>query len=129
MHSRALLAASALAGLLLMPPLAGRLEAQGPSLEAAAAQLRLAASAPAPAGLARSRALVALPDTAGTERKDHTLTGFLVGAGLGFVAGWAFYDAMCEAVDNNCSDSRFRLVAVGTGAGAALGALIGSVVD
>jgi hypothetical protein len=130
MHSRGLRAAFAFAGLLLMPLLPCRLEAQGPSLEVAMARLRLAAPAePAPAWTAPASPLLALPDTAGAKRKDHTVTGLLVGAGLGFVAGWAFFYAMCEAVDNNCSDSRFRLVAVGTGAGAALGALIGSAVD
>jgi hypothetical protein len=48
---------------------------------------------------------------------------------VGFAAGWAFYDAMCEAVDNNCSDSRVSLVVLGTGAGAGLGALLGSLAN
>jgi hypothetical protein len=61
------------------------------------------------------------------EKKDHTVTGLLIGAALGMAAGWAFYDALCEAVNNNCSDSRARLVILGGAAGGALGALIGSL--
>jgi hypothetical protein len=63
-----------------------------------------------------------------TKRKDHTVTGLLIGAGLGFAGGWWFYDALCEAVDNRCGNSRTLPVLVGAGAGAALGALIGSLV-
>jgi hypothetical protein len=36
---------------------------------------------------------------------------------------------MCEAVDNRCSGSRGRTALLGTAAGAALGALVGSVAD
>jgi hypothetical protein len=68
-----------------------------------------------------------LPDSA--RKKDHTVTGLLIGAGVGFAAGWAFYDVICEAVDNRCSDSRLPLLVLGTGLGAGLGALIGSAVD
>jgi hypothetical protein len=60
---------------------------------------------------------------------DHTVLGLIIGAGLGFAAGWGFYNAMCEAVDNDCSNSRFPYVAIGTGIGGGLGALIGSVAD
>jgi aspartate/glutamate racemase len=63
------------------------------------------------------------------ERKDHTVIGLLIGAGLGFAAGWAFYDTLCEAVDNRCGDSRVRLVVLGTATEASLGALIGSLAD
>jgi hypothetical protein len=75
------------------------------------------------------RNLLVLPDSAVTRRKDHTVTGLLIGAGLGFAAGWAFYDTICEAVDNRCSPSRVGLVALGTASGASLGALIGSLAD
>jgi hypothetical protein len=60
---------------------------------------------------------------------NGTVLGLVVGAGLGFVAGWAFYDAICEAVDNRCSDSRVPHLLIGTAAGAGLGALIGSAID
>ncbi len=63
------------------------------------------------------------------EQHDHTVLGLIIGAGLGFAAGWAFYNAMCEAVDNDCSGSRFPYIAVGTGVGGGLGALIGSLAD
>jgi hypothetical protein len=71
--------------------------------------------------------LAMLPDTVIRKRKDYTVTGLLVGAGVGFVAGWTFYDVLCEAVDNRCSDSRVRLLVIGTAAGGSLGALIGSL--
>jgi hypothetical protein len=83
-----------------------------------------ARSSPAP-----GRHLVALPDSVVPKRKHHTVAGLLIGAGLGFVAGWGFYNAMCEAVDNRCSGSRGRTALLGTAAGAALGALVGSVAD
>jgi hypothetical protein len=70
-----------------------------------------------------------LPDSVVTRRKDHIVTGLLIGAGLGFAAGWAFYNTLCEAVDNRCSDSRARLVLMGTATGASLGALVGSLAD
>lgn len=122
----------ALALLAAIPVSAGTAAAQGPTSAAAAARLRLtpsaAASAPteAPAAQPEPRAL---PDSVTEEKKDHTLTGLLVGAGVGFVAGWAFYNTLCEAVDNRCSDSRVPLLVLGTGAGASLGGLIGSLAD
>jgi hypothetical protein len=63
------------------------------------------------------------------ERSDHTVLGLIVGAGLGFVAGWGFYNAMCEAVDNDCSGSRTPYLVFGASIGAGLGALIGSVAE
>jgi hypothetical protein len=71
--------------------------------------------------------LPTVPDS--VAKPDYTVLGLVVGAGLGFVAGWAFYDVICEAVDNNCSDSRLPHLVIGTGVGAGLGALIGSAVD
>jgi hypothetical protein len=61
--------------------------------------------------------------------RDHTVLGLLVGAVVGFGAGWALYDVVCEAVDNRCSDSRLPHLVIGTGLGASLGALLGSTVD
>ena len=63
------------------------------------------------------------------EGKDHTVTGLLIGAGLGMAAGWLLYNAFCEAVDDQCSDSRVRLVLLGGAAGGALGALLGSLAE
>jgi hypothetical protein len=63
------------------------------------------------------------------EEGNHTVLGLIVGGGLGLIAGYGFYNAMCEAVDNNCSGSRLPYLVVGTGIGAGLGALIGSVAD
>ena len=63
------------------------------------------------------------------DKSDHTVLGLIIGGGLGFVAGWAFYNTICEAVDNNCSDSRVSSLVIGTGLGAGLGALIGSLAD
>jgi hypothetical protein len=65
----------------------------------------------------------------GAKDRDRTVVGLLIGAGAGFVAGWAFYDLICEAEDNRCSDSRVPKLVLGTGLGAALGALIGSTLD
>jgi hypothetical protein len=126
MRRRLLAATLLLAGSAFTLP--GRVAAQHPSPAEAFAKLRLAASAPVirtPAIPARS--LLVLPDSVVARRKDHTVTGLLVGAGLGFAAGWAFYDAICEAVDNRCSDSRVRLLVMGTATGASLGALIGTL--
>jgi hypothetical protein len=78
--------------------------------------------APAPAPLSPSPRLRA-------EGHDYTVVGLLIGAGAGFVAGWAFYDLICEAEDNRCSDSRVPKLVLGAGLGAGLGALIGSTLD
>lgn len=64
-----------------------------------------------------------------SDQRDHTVLGLIVGAGLGFAAGWAFYDTICEAVDNRCSDSREPHLIFGTSLGAGVGALVGSAVD
>jgi hypothetical protein len=79
------------------------------------------------------------PATAGTrvpnpaldesKKSDHTATGFLIGAGIGLAAGWMFYNAMCEAVDNQCTGSRMPTVMIGGVIGAGLGGLIGSLAD
>jgi hypothetical protein len=64
-----------------------------------------------------------------SDTRDHTVLGLVVGAGVGFAAGWAFYNTICEAVDNRCSDSRVPHLVFGTSLGAGLGALIGSIAD
>jgi len=111
-------------GLALMAPAV--LPAQSATRAEVAATLRLVPRHPMqfqPAG----RSLALLPDTVVRKRKDYIVTGLLIGAGVGFAAGWAFYDVLCEAVDNRCSDSRVRLVVFGTAAGGSLGALVGSL--
>jgi hypothetical protein len=75
------------------------------------------------------RNLLVLPHSVVARRKDYTVPGLLIGAGLGFAAGWAFYNTICEAVDNRCSDSRAGLLMMGTATGAGLGALIGSLAE
>ncbi len=85
---------------------------------------------PAPSALwAPPPALHSLSAGVRVKRRDHTVTGLLVGAGIGFVAGWAFYDVVCEAVDNRCSDSRVPKLILGSALFASLGALIGSTMD
>ena len=111
-------------GLALLAPAA--LPAQSAAPAEVAAMLRLAPLRSTRVESA-GRSLALLPDTVVRKRKDYTVTGLLIGAGVGFVAGWAFYDVLCEAVDNRCSDSRVRLVVLGTAAGGALGALVGSL--
>jgi hypothetical protein len=108
----------------------GRAAAQGPSPAELATRLRLATPAPAvftPSAPVRN--LLVLPDSVVARRKDYTVPGLLIGAGLGFAAGWAFYNTICEAVDNRCSDSRAGLLMMGTATGAGLGALIGSLAE
>jgi len=67
--------------------------------------------------------------SATSEKHDQTVLGLIVGAGLGFAAGWGFYNAMCEAVDNHCAGSRVPSLVFGTSIGAGLGALIGYAAD
>jgi hypothetical protein len=69
------------------------------------------------------------PGVSTAKGAHQTMTGFLIGAIIGGAAGWGFYNAMCEAVDNNCSDSPFRLVVIGASIGGVLGALVGSAYD
>jgi len=71
------------------------------------------------------------PDPAFQSKQSHShaLTGFLVGAVVGGALGWLFYNALCEAVDNNCYEPRVRYVLIGGATGGALGALIGSLSD
>jgi hypothetical protein len=116
--------ALALGGLALLSPQGAA--AQGPAPAEAAARLRLVALHPMRFEPA-VRNLAALPDSVVRERKDHTVIGLLIGAGVGFVAGWAFYDTLCEAVDNRCSDSRVKTLVIGTAFGGALGALAGGL--
>jgi hypothetical protein len=128
MRRRLLVTTLALAGSALAFP--GRGAAQGPSPAEAATRLRLAAPTPAiRTPCAPARGLVVLPDSVVARRKDYTVTGLLIGAGLGFAAGWAFYNTICEAVDNRCGDSRAGLLMMGTATGAGLGALIGSLAE
>ena len=95
----------------------------------AAAQAETPAQATARFRLERpasAQTLFTLPDSV-ARKKDHTITGLLVGAGLGAALGYGFYNAMCEAVDNQCNGSRTRAVVVGAAAFGALGALIGAI--
>lgn len=93
----------------------------GQSTPAPFAALEFHSFASAPVPLYRGPALA--------DGKDYTLTGFLIGAGLGLAAGWLMYDAFCEAVNNQCSDSPVRLVGFGGAIGGALGALVGSIAE
>lgn len=132
------LAAAAILAI-LVTALPGRAAAQGPSSQQAAATLRLAAYAatPRPAGaaadpLAPAGAVadpLALADTTQSGGNDGTILGLVIGGAAGFGGGWAFYDAICEAVDNDCADSRLPHLLVGTAVGAGLGALVGSLLD
>ena len=128
MRRRLLFISLGLAGAALVLPV--RAAAQGPSAEEVAARFRLGASSPdARLRLTPARTLLVLPDSVVPERKDHTVTGLLIGGGLGFAAGWGFYNAMCEAVDNECSGSRVQSALVGSAVAGSLGALIGSLAD
>ena len=71
----------------------------------------------------------AKPETGSANRTRNTLFGLFIGAVAGGAAGWGIYNAMCEAVDNNCADSPFRLVMIGGAIGGGLGALIGSAYE
>ena len=107
-----------------------RAAAQGPSLELAATRLQLGVSAPVTGSpVIFGRNLLSFTHSLAPKRRDYTVIGLVVGAGLGFAVGWAFYDTICEAVDNECSDSRVPHLVLGTAAGGSLGALIGSLAD
>lgn len=128
MRRRLLFITLGLAGSALVLP--ARAAAQGPSAEEAATRLRLGVSSPDPRiRFIPARTLLVLPDSVVPERKDHTVTGLLIGAGLGFAAGWGFYNAMCEAVDNECSGSPVLSALIGSAFVGSLGALIGSLAD
>ncbi len=128
MRRRLLFITLGLAGSALVLPV--RAAAQGPSPEEVATRLRLGTPSPDPRlRYATAPTLLVLPDSVVPERKDHTVTGLLVGAGLGFAGGWGFYNAMCEAVDNECSGSRVQSALVGSAVVASLGALIGSLAE
>ena len=57
----------------------------------------------------------------------HALKGVLMGALVGGAGGWLFYNATCEAVNNQCYESRVRFVLIGGAVGGALGGVIGSL--
>ena len=97
----------------------GTAAAQAETPAQATARFRLERPAPA-------QALFTLPDSV-ARKKNHTITGLLVGAGLGAALGYGFYNTMCEAVDNKCFGSRTRAVLVGAAAFGALGAMIGAI--
>jgi hypothetical protein len=69
--------------------------------------------------------LFTLPDSV-ARKQDHTVTGLLIGAGLGAALGYGFYNTMCEAVDNHCSGSRTLTMVAGAAVVGGLGALIGA---
>ena len=71
----------------------------------------------------------AKPERESANRTRNTLIGLFIGAFAGGAAGWGLYNTVCEAVDNNCADSPFRLVMIGAAIGGGLGALIGSAYD
>lgn len=71
----------------------------------------------------------AQPEQRSADRTRNILVGLFIGAFAGGAAGWGIYNAMCEAVDNNCADSPFRLVMIGAAIGGGLGALIGSAYE
>jgi hypothetical protein len=123
---RHLLAAALTAAVAAAVP-AGSALAQGRTMHPASHALHPRASPVwAPPSLPPRRVHAALPDSVKAERKNHTVLGLVIGAGLGFAGGWAFYDVICEAVDNECGDSRLPHLLVGTAVGGGLGALIGS---
>jgi hypothetical protein len=97
----------------------GMAAAQAETPAQATARFRLERQAPAPA-------LFTLPDSV-ARKKNYTITGLLVGAGLGAVLGHGFYNAMCEAANNSCNGSRTRTTVVGAALFGALGALIGVI--
>jgi hypothetical protein len=57
---------------------------------------------------------------------DHVLPGLLIGAGVGIVLGYLFYDALCEGA---CTSSPGPLLLRGALIGGALGALIGIIAE
>lgn len=67
--------------------------------------------------------------SSGQGGSHSTVIGLLIGAGAGLALGWVMYDTFCEAVNNRCTPSPVRFLAVGGALGGAVGALIGSLVD
>ncbi len=65
--------------------------------------------------------------TEGGPPRRHTIVGALIGAAVGVAAGYATYDVFCDAVDNQCADSRLRPMVIGGLIGALLGGVIGAV--
>ncbi|MBA3344484.1 MAG: hypothetical protein H0T44_04155 [Gemmatimonadales bacterium] len=113
---RRLLVALGLAasGVLLPVPLAGQ---TSPYIPAAFPPLPApwAATIP-PAPLVRPvRSGLLLDVRMARQRGNHTLVGLAIGAGL--VTGYAFYNTICEAVDNRCSNSRVPHLMIGAGLG------------
>lgn len=97
----------------------------------------LAQLAPTPAAASARAALLVAADTGPVPRvriesSGHgraALTGFVIGAVLGAAAGYAVFNAFCEAVDNRCEGSRpLRMVVGGLALGGA-GALVGVLLD
>jgi hypothetical protein len=105
--------------------------AQGPGAVEAAALHRLGSGTPVADSPAPPphRVSFALPDSVKARRKDYTVPGLLIGAGLGFAGGWAFYDLLCEAVDNECGESRYRMVVPASALGGLIGAAIGTLAE
>lgn len=112
-----------LALITLLPALAA---AQGPSPRAAAAALRLGVHGTVrPTRAVTAAGLPAIPDS--TKKNDHTATGLAAGAVVGFLGGWLIYNGLCQAVMNQCTNSRLPSLMFGTMIGAAVGGVLGSL--